>query len=273
MNVNFIKKIRNQFNGFTLIELLVVIAIIAILAAMLLPALAAAKRKAQIASCMNNLRQIGIGMTVYAGDNQDYVLSARPSNPNTPAGQPVSFNQRALNPPQASSARQVNLDPTLTNGPSIWCCPSLPSKGNGLPAYDSSNQQWLIGYQYFGGITWWYNTAFSSGTPAYSPVKLGNSKSSWVLAADALCKFIQGGASATSWNIGVPAGVPHQKSGTKRPDGANELLIDGSVSWVKWENTLQLTEYSATYENDYFYQSDLPSVFTSFVIKNLVPTP
>jgi prepilin-type N-terminal cleavage/methylation domain-containing protein/prepilin-type processing-associated H-X9-DG protein len=77
---NFPRQMRYRQSAFTLIELLLVIAVIAILASLLLPALASAKEKGRVTICRSNMRQLGLGMTMYLQDNNDTFPAANQSS-------------------------------------------------------------------------------------------------------------------------------------------------------------------------------------------------
>lgn len=238
-------KTTNQYNrsGFTLIELLVVISIIAILAAMLLPALAKAKEKSKRALDMSNMRQICIGMTVYAGDNSDRIVEAHAD-----AGQGV---QNVLEPTSAAAAASVQLVVNTNGVRSIWSCPNLPE----TPQYEpGAYNQYDIGYQYFGGAGFknWLNP---SGTfPGRSPIKLGLAKPYWVMAADCVMK-ING-----SWGGKDPTrtlynSMPPHKSSGGLPAGGNEVFCDGHVEWIKAQSMYFLTSWKKDGTRIcYFYQ-------------------
>jgi prepilin-type N-terminal cleavage/methylation domain-containing protein len=261
---------RSQQRGFTLIDLLAVIGVIAILAAIGLPFLTQG-REGSISireQCAAQIRQIDIAMTVYAQDNNGYFFPAR--------GAPT-FNQRSLNPILAwKNAADVYLFPSTTNGVNennkIWCCPSIPDYATDLPVYDPELGQILLGYNYYGGVTIWCNTVYPSGGPSYSPVKLSTAHSSWVLTTDCMNYYVNG--TPHDWTIGALGGIPHRRAGTLFPDGGNEGFVDGSVAWVKLEDTYYVNSFSASYEQDFMYQREWPlqttnAGYTSIKIANL----
>ncbi|MDD5599262.1 MAG: DUF1559 domain-containing protein [Victivallaceae bacterium] len=188
-------KMKGSTQRFTLIELLVVIGIIAILAAMLLPALSKAREKAKAISCMNNLKQIGMGLSGYVNDYDGYVMWRGDSKHS-----PYWF-------------RSINEYIKQTN---IFKCPSASKF-----TYDYKNISY--GYNLYIQGTWLDITRFLKISRVKKPArKIFATESD----ADGNLDYctLPGTTPQTS-TYGI---------GDRHQDGLNTCFLDGHVSWSRW---------------------------------------
>ena len=204
--------------GFTLIELLVVIAIIAILAAMLLPALSKAREKARQASCSANLKQIGLGLIMYADDNKERLPGSWIDVGGAGYNAAPSYTWRRLAHPYIGD-RNVHFCPsgTATN---TW--DPTASSDWGTSSYGGNRVHWSGG----------------SPTDAMSgiPLSILAYPSETVLIAERASAADQAPAyQANSHDFNWPL-YDASVGPTRHGGGANFTWGDGHVQWHKAQN-------------------------------------
>jgi prepilin-type N-terminal cleavage/methylation domain-containing protein/prepilin-type processing-associated H-X9-DG protein len=225
-----VRPVRAQA-GFTLIELLVVVAIIAILAAILFPVFARAQEKAAAASCMSNLKQLGLAFLMYAGDYDEQLPFCRI---NLPPGvtQPDNYYVRVMKTPWAATYLPwMDLLHSYVKNDEVFKCPSVKKHflGYGKNAY--------IGYYLDPNRTtevYCQGISLSSidrvaETPALADHNSGTSVTDYsgkyaTYNWNWLYRWPSGASVNASWLQGWEAWPPHNV-------GINLAFVDGHAKW------------------------------------------